>query len=59
MKKTFDAVKFQRKARAELSKQYVENREVFLKELTEKYGKLKKSKGRYALQKTTAQKHSA
>jgi len=38
MKKTFDAVNFQRKVRAELSKQYLENREAFLKELTGKYG---------------------
>ncbi len=43
MKKTFDAVNFQRKVRAELSKQYLENREAFLTELKEKYGKLKKS----------------
>jgi hypothetical protein len=56
MKKTFDAVNFQRKVRAELSKQYLENREAFLKELTEKYGKLKKSRGRDAHQITPAQK---
>jgi hypothetical protein len=47
MKKTFDAVNFQRQIRAELSKQYLENREAFLKELTGKYRKLKKSKGRH------------
>jgi len=57
MKKTFDAVKFQRKVRTELSKHYLENREVFLKELTEKYGKLKKFKGRHTNQITKAQKH--
>jgi hypothetical protein len=56
MKKTFDAVNFQRKIRAELSKQYLENREVFLKELTGKYHRLKKSKGRRTLQVTPAQK---
>jgi hypothetical protein len=56
MKKTFDAVNFQRKVRAELSKQYLENREAFLKELTEKYGKLKKSRGRHTHQITPAQK---
>jgi hypothetical protein len=56
MKKTFDAVNFQRKVRAELSKQYLENREAFLKELTGKYRKLKKSKGRRTLQITTVQK---
>jgi hypothetical protein len=56
MKKTFDAVDFQRKVRAELSKQYLENREAFLKELTGKYGKLKKSRGRHTLQVTTVQK---
>jgi len=56
MKKTFDAVGFQRKVRAELSKQYLENREAFLKELREKYGKSKKSRGRVAHQITPAQK---
>jgi hypothetical protein len=56
MKKTFDAVNFQRKARAELSKQYLENREALLKELTGKYGKLKKSRGRHTHQITAAQK---
>ena len=56
MKKTFDAVDFQRKVRAELSKQYLENREAFLKELTGKYSKLKKSRGRHTLQITTVQK---
>jgi hypothetical protein len=56
MKKTFDAVNFQRKIRAELSKQYLENREAFFKELTGKYRKLKKSKDRRTLQITTAQK---
>jgi hypothetical protein len=56
MKKTFDAVNFQRKVRAELSKQYLENREAFLKELMEKYHKIKKSKGRRTLQITSAQK---
>jgi hypothetical protein len=56
MKKAFDAVNFQRKIRAELSKQYLENREGFLKELTEKYRKLKKSKGRRTLPIRTVQK---
>ncbi len=56
MKKTFDAVNFQRKARAELSKQYLENHEALLKELTGKYGKLKKSRGRHTHQITAAQK---
>jgi hypothetical protein len=56
MKKTFDAVNFQRKVRAELSKQYLENREAFLKELTGKYGKLKKSRSRQTHQITAAQK---
>ena len=55
-KKTFDAVNFQRKIRAKLSKQYLENREGFLKELTGKYRKLKKSKGRRTLQIRTVQK---
>ena len=53
MKKKFDAVNFQRKVRAELGKQYLENREAFLKELTGKYGKLKKSKSRYTHQITS------
>jgi hypothetical protein len=55
MKKTFDAVNFQRKIRAELSKQYLENREALLTELKEKYGKLKKSGGRHIHQITPAQ----
>jgi hypothetical protein len=58
MKKKFDAVNFQRKVRAELGKQYLENREALLKELAEKYGKLKKSKGRPTHQITPAQKQS-
>jgi hypothetical protein len=58
MKKKFDAVNFQRKVRAELGKQYLENREALLKELAEKYGKLKKSKGRSTHQITPAQKQS-
>jgi len=56
MKKKFDAVNFQRKVRAELGKQYLENREAFLKELTGKYSKLKKSKSRYTHQITSVQK---
>lgn len=48
------SVNFQRKARAELSKRYLEDRESFLKELTQKYGKLKKNDGGYKLQKKTA-----
>jgi hypothetical protein len=56
MKKTFDAVNFQRKIRAELSKQYFEDRETFFKELIGKYRKLRKSKGRRTLQITTVQK---
>ena len=46
MKKTFDAVRFQREARAELSRAYLENREAFLKDLKKRYGKLRKAKGR-------------
>jgi hypothetical protein len=46
MQKTFDAVKFQREARADLNRQYLEDREVFFKELGKKYGKLTRSKGR-------------
>ncbi|MCK4728996.1 MAG: hypothetical protein KAT27_08745 [Desulfobacterales bacterium] len=42
MKKKFDAVKFQRKVREELSKKYSSNREAFLRELREKYGNLQK-----------------
>ena len=56
MEKTFDAVNFQRKIRAELSKQYLENREAFFKELAGKYRKLKKSKGRGTLQIRAVQK---
>ena len=39
MKKEFDAVRFQRKVREELGKKYTSNREAFLRELNEKYGK--------------------
>jgi len=42
MKKKFDAVGFQRKAREELSKKYTSNREAFIRELCEKYSGLKK-----------------
>jgi hypothetical protein len=56
MKKTFDAINFQRTVRAELSKQYMENREAFLKELTEKYGTLKKAKGQHTHKVTQAQR---
>jgi hypothetical protein len=59
MKKTFDAVDFQRKVRAELGKQYLEDREAFLKELAERYRKPKKPRGRHTLQTTTTQNHSA
>ena len=55
MKKTFDAVKFQRKVRAVLSKQYLEDREAFVKDLANKYGKLRKPRGRRTLQITGAQ----
>jgi hypothetical protein len=44
MKKKFDAVKFQRKVREELSKKYNVDREAFLRELKEKYGNLQKKK---------------
>ncbi len=44
MKKKFDSVKFQRKAREELSKRYVRSRSTFLRELNEKYSNLKKQK---------------
>jgi len=44
MRKKFDAVKFQRKVREELSEKYAANREAFLRELKEKYGNLQKQK---------------
>lgn len=44
MKKRFDAVKFQRKIREELSKKYSTSRDAFLRELKEKYGHLKRQK---------------
>ena len=44
IKKKFDAVQFQRKARQELSEKYSSNRERFLRELEEKYGHLQKEK---------------
>ena len=44
MIKKFDAVKFQRKVREELSKKYSSNRNTFRRELKEKYGNLQKQK---------------
>ncbi len=44
MKKKFDAVKFQREVREELSKKYAFNRQAFLRELKEKYSDLRKQK---------------
>ncbi len=44
MKRKFDAVKFQRKVREELSQKYLSSREAFLRELAEKYGSLQKQK---------------
>jgi len=44
MKKTFDAVKFQRGAREEMSKRYISNREQFLRDLEKKYGHLSRHK---------------
>jgi hypothetical protein len=44
MRKKFDAVKFQRKIREELSKKYIADHNAFLKELRKKYGFLKKGK---------------
>ncbi len=38
MKKTFDAVKFQRNAREKLSREYIADREAFFRNLKEKYG---------------------
>jgi hypothetical protein len=42
MKKKFDAVEFQRKARQELSQLYSSDRQAFLRRLQEKYGHLQK-----------------
>ena len=44
MEKKFDAVKFQREVREELSEKYSSNREAFLRELKERYGNLQKQK---------------
>lgn len=44
MKKRFDAVKFQRKIRLELSKKYIADPEAFFRELKEKYGNFQKRK---------------
>ena len=44
MEKKFDAVKFQRKVREQLGKQYSKNRNIFLNELKEKYGYSRKQK---------------
>jgi hypothetical protein len=44
MRKKFDAVKFQREVREELSRKYSNDRDAFLRELKEKYGNLKRPK---------------
>ena len=44
MKKKFDAVEFQRKAREELSKEYLADPEAFVRKLREKYGHPPKQK---------------
>lgn len=44
MRKKFDAVKFQRKVREELSRKYSTHRDEFLRELKEKYGYPKNKK---------------
>ncbi|MEW6102814.1 MAG: hypothetical protein AB1630_03195 [bacterium] len=44
MRKKFDAVKFQRKIREELSEKYTTDRESFLKELKTRYSSFKKRK---------------
>ena len=44
MKKKFDAVKFQRKVREQIGKEYSANRKAFLRELEEKYGHLRTRK---------------
>ena len=44
MKKKFDAVKFQRKVREEMSRKYSADRKAFLRELREKYSHLQKQK---------------
>jgi len=41
MKKTFDAVEFQRKRREQLSQQYRANRAQLARELQQKYGQLR------------------
>jgi len=46
MKKKFDAVRFQRKRRDELSKEYSLSRKEFLRELEEKYSGLRKPRYR-------------
>ena len=44
MKKKFDAVEFQQKARKELGEKYLVNREEFFHELEEKYGDLQRKR---------------
>ncbi len=44
MKKKFDAVKFQRKRREELSQKYNSDREAFLRELREECGSSRRKK---------------
>lgn len=44
MKKTFDAVAFQRAARKRLSQEYANDPEGFRRRLREKYGRLRKRK---------------
>ena len=42
MKKTFDAVRFQRKVREKLGREYAADRRAFLRDLSAKYGRPKK-----------------
>jgi len=44
MKKKFDSVGFQRKIRRELSEKYSANPKLFIQELKDKYGHLRKNK---------------
>jgi hypothetical protein len=46
MKKKFDAVEFQRKVREELGRSYCLNRDTFIRELKEKYGRLRRRKAK-------------
>jgi hypothetical protein len=57
MEKKFDSVGFQRKVREELSREYLKDRDSFLKGLKDKYGLTKRKKSARASDKRSHTAH--